>query len=193
MNDRSPSVTALLLAARDGDSQAFDVLYERVYEELRRLARLVRGGRASETLNTTALVHEAYLHLVPSKDLDWQDRTHFFRVAARAMRQVLVHAARRRMAEKRGGGAVTVAFDERLYAAPIRLDDIVALDDALIRLEALDGRQARIVECRFFAGLTVDETAQALGIGTATVKRDWRAARAFLTQVLQAERGPDDA
>lgn len=180
------SVTALLLAARDGDAAAFDALYEQVYEELRRLAHVVRGGRASETLSTTALVHEAYLHLIPSKDLNWQDRTHFFRVAARAMRQVLVQAARRRVAEKRGGHAVQVTFDERLHEAPIRLDDIIALDEALTRLEALDARQAQIVECRFFAGLSVEETAQMLAIGTATVKRDWRAARAFLTQVLQS-------
>lgn len=178
-------ITALLGAARDGDTAAFDALYQSVYEELRRLAHVVRRGRAGETLNTTALVHEAYLHLVPSKDLPWHDRAHFFRVAARAMRQVLVHAARRRRAKKRGGDAVKVTFNEHLHKSPILLDEILALDGALARLEALDPRQARIVESRFFAGLSVEETAHTLGIGTATVKRDWRAARAFLTQALQ--------
>ena len=186
MKPPSPdAVTALLYAARNGDAEAFDALYDGVYDELRRLAHVVRGGRAGATLNTTALVHEAYLHLLPSQDLSWQDRAHFFGVAARAMRQVLVQAARRRMAEKRGGGAVQVTFDERLHEAPIRLDEILTLDEALTRLEALDPRQARIVESRFFAGLSVEETAQALGIGTATVKRDWRAARAFLPQALR--------
>lgn len=177
-------MTALLHAARDGDARAFDELYARVYGELRRLARVVRAGRAGDTLNTTALVHEAYLHLLPSADIPWQDKAHFFRVAARAMRQVLVQTARRRLAEKRGGAAERVTFNERLHGASVRLEDILSLEDALQRLEALDPRQARVVECRYYAGLTVEETAVALSIGEATVKRDWRASRAFLTQVL---------
>lgn len=182
---RSEPVTVLLAAARRGDAEAFDVLFEQVYDELHRLAHVVRRGRASATLNTTALVNEAYLHLLPSADLAWQDRAHFFRVAARAMRQVLVGAARKRLAEKRGGGLEQITFDERLHAAPVAIEDILSLDQALLHLEALDPRQARIVECRFFAGLTIEETAEALDVSAATVKRDWRAARAWLTQALQ--------
>ncbi|QXD17104.1 sigma-70 family RNA polymerase sigma factor [Rhodocaloribacter litoris] len=177
------SVTALLQAAREGDTRAFDALYETIYEELRRLAHRVRSGRGDVTLSTTGLVHEAYLHLIPSKDLNWQDRTHFFRVAARAMRQVLVREARRRKALKRGGGVLTVTFDDRVHAA-VDEDDLLMLDEALSRLEALDTRQARVVECRFFGGLTIEETAEALGVGTATVKRDWRVARAYLVRAL---------
>jgi RNA polymerase sigma factor (TIGR02999 family) len=179
------SVTALLEAARQGDDDAFDTLYKEVYDELRRLARVIRRGRAGATLNTTALVHEAYLRLVPARNLAWENRLHFFRVAARAMRHALVQAARRQMADKRGGGAVTVAFDENIYAEPVGMDEVLAIDDALEQLEALDPRQAHIVECRFFAGLSVEETAQALGIGSATVKRDWRAARAWLVRALR--------
>ncbi len=177
-------MTALLQAARYGDVQAFDALYEQVYGELRRLAHVVRDGQPGETLNTTALVHEAYLHLLPSADLSWQDRAHFFSVAARAMRQVLVHSARRRLAEKRGGGAPHVTFHEGLHAPRLYVEDILSLDEALGRLEALDPRKARVIECRYFAGLSVEETAETLGVGSATVKRDWRAARAFLTQAL---------
>ena len=178
------SVTGLLQAARDGDVEAFDELYSRVYEELRRLARMVRRGRANETLNTTALVNEAYLHLLPSADISWQDRTHFFRVAARAMRQVLVQTARRRMAQKRGGGADRVTFNEQLHGGSLDFEEILSLENALQKLEALDERQASVVECRYFAGLTIEETASTLGVGEATVKRDWRAARAFLTNAL---------
>lgn len=181
---RPNDITALLSAAGNGDATAFDELYERVYGELRALARTVRRGRGEETLNTTALVHEAYLHLLPSRDLDWKDRSHFFGVAARAMRQVLSSAARRKLAEKRGGGAVHVKLEDDAGAVFIPIEQIVSLDEALTRLEALSERQARIVEYRFFAGLSVEETARMLGLGTATVKRDWRSARAWLTQQL---------
>lgn len=180
------SVTGLLLAAREGDADAFDALFAKVYDELRRIARVVRSGHANETVNTTALVHEAYLHLLPSADLTWQDRTHFFRVAARAMRQVLVHAIRRRNAEKRGGGLHSVTLNEEVLATPLPLDEVLSLDAALAELETLDPRQVQVVECRYFAGLTVEETAEALGVATATVKRDWRAARAWLTQALRS-------
>lgn len=179
----SPSVTALLHAAGAGDRRAFDELYDLVYEELRRLAHRVRTGRAGETLNTTALVHEAYVKLLPAQDLDWSDRAHFFRVAARAMRQVLVNAAEQRMAQKRGGGQIAVRFDERVHR-PVEEEKIVELDRALRQLERMDQRQARVVECRFFAGLTVDETAQVLGVSAPTIKRDWRVARAWLAHRL---------
>ena len=180
-----PSITDLLEAARSGDRDAFDALYERVYAQLRRLARVVRQGRASDTLNTTALVHEAYLHLVPSATLSWENRAHFFAVAARAMRQVLVQTARRRLTEKRGGGMVHLTLGDDVQDVPMALTELISMDDALKQLETLDARQARVVECRFFAGLTIEETAEALGVGTATVKRDWRAARAWLTNALR--------
>ena len=181
MQDSSPhSVTALLHGVQQGNPQAFDDLFALVYDELRRLARVVRQGRASETLNTTALVHEVYAKLIPAKDLHWHDRSHFFRIAARAMRQILVSTARRRLAEKRGGGALTVAFDEHVHQDPVRADELVALDEALTRLETLDPRQAQIVECRFFAGLNVAETAQALGISPMTVPAE-QCADAFAT------------
>ncbi|MDX1548009.1 MAG: ECF-type sigma factor [Rhodothermales bacterium] len=180
------TVPRLIAAARAGDAEALDALFTAVYGELRRLAHVVRQGRGSPTLNTTALVHEAYARLVPSEPLDVESRAHFFRLAARAMRFVLTDYARRRAAEKRGGGALVVSFDERVHKPRVQAEEVLALDDALTRLEALDARQAQVVECRFFAGLTVEETAAALGVGAATVKRDWRAARAWLTHALQA-------
>ncbi len=181
-------VTRLLRLAHHGDGAAFEEAFVHVYGELRRLAAQVRGGRGPESLNATALVHEAWLKLAPASTSDWAGRRHFFRVAARAMRQVLVDAARERLAGKRGGGAAAVDLDEvaGAIAAPVRDDTILALDEALERLSALDERQARVVELRWFAGFTADETAEALGISTPTVQRDWRAARAWLTLQLRA-------
>ena len=178
-------VTKLLSAARAGDTKAFNDLYSLVYDELRGLARIVRRGGASQTLNTTALVHEAYVKLVPSKDLSWESRAHFMRVAARAMRQVLISAANRRNALKRGGGGqITITFNEALHATPINEDNLLALDASLETLAEMDARAAEVVECRFFGGLSMDETAQVLGVSTATVKRDWRSARAWLAQAM---------
>jgi RNA polymerase sigma factor (TIGR02999 family) len=185
--DAHATVTRLLHAASDGDSDALDRLFPIVYDELRRLARVVRRGKAGQTLNTTALVHEAYLKLTPSRGMDWNDRKHFMRVAARAMRQVLVSAARKRTALKRGGGEVDVTFDEGLHGRAVRLDRFLALDDLLTQLEAVAPRQAKVVECRFFAGLTIPETADALDVSEATVNRDWRAARAWLAARLKDE------
>jgi RNA polymerase sigma factor (TIGR02999 family) len=178
------AVTLLLEAARAGDERAMDQLFRVVYEELHRLARVVRVGRAGATLNTTALVHEAYVKLIPSRDLDWQGRAHFFRVVARAMRQVLCNAAEARMAQKRGGGLAAVTLGEQVGSGPADPETVIGLERALVELEALDPRQARIVECRFYAGLSVEETAEALGISVPTVKRDWRAARAWLARAL---------
>ena len=183
MSSPSSPVTKLLHSARDGDSDALDRLIPLVYDELRRLAHVVRSDRRRATINTTGLVHEAYEKLLPS-DVEWQDRTHFFRVAARAMRQVLIDGARKRQAEKRGGSHTDVTFDEQLYERPINDEELIMLDDALDRLAQMDSRQARIVECRFFAGLTVEETANALDISAPTVYRDWRAARAWLAMQL---------
>jgi len=181
----SDAATKLLQEAQDGSTEAFDALYSLVYAELRRLARVVRQNRSGVTLNTTALVHEAYVRLLPSKDISWQDQAHFFRVAARAMRQVLVRAARHRLAQKRGGGQITVAFDERIHA-PVEADQFLTLNTALSELETMHPRQAQVVECRFFAGLSVEETAVALGVSAPTVKRDWRTARAWLALSLRA-------
>lgn len=179
-------LTRLLKEARGGRTEAFDQAYALVYDELQGLAHRVRGGRPGETLNTTALVHEAYTKLLPSAHHDWQGRQHFLRVAARAMRQVLMDAARRRGADKRAGVAVTL--DEEVAAQPVTREDLLALDAALQRLAALDPRQVEIVECRYFAGMSVEETAEALDVSERTVKRDWAAARAWLARELSAVR-----
>lgn len=171
-------------AAGDG---SIDRVYERVYQQLKRLARRVRAGRAGETLNTTALVNETWLKLAGS-DGAWRDQAHFFAVAARAMRQVLVDSARRRMASKRGGGDHwLVSLDPSAHAGSVRAEDLLALDEALHRLAQLDPRRAVVVEHRYFAGLSVPETARILGVSTATVERDWRVARAWLADALGAD------
>ena len=174
-------ITLLLEAARSGDQMAFDVLYARVYDELKRLARVVRSGRATDTLNTTALVHEAYEKLVPDEEIRIEDRSHFFRLAARAMRFILIDSARKRTAAKRGGtGGGVIAFDEHAHGMHLRSEDLIALDEALKRLESFDERKAQVVECRYFAGMTIEDTAQALSVSIPTVQRDWRAAKAWL-------------
>jgi RNA polymerase sigma factor (TIGR02999 family) len=168
------------------DDPALDQLFGRVYDELRRLAHRVRGGRAGDTLNTTALVHEAYLKLSASADLRLKSRAHFFALAARAMRQIVMDAARRQLADKRGGTeAVSVTLDEALQPEPLRASQLVALDEALARLDQVDPRRARVVEHRIFSGLTADETAALLGVSRPTVERDWRAARAWLAVELE--------
>jgi RNA polymerase sigma factor (TIGR02999 family) len=161
-------------------------LFEVLYDQLRGLAGQVRQGRAGATMSTTALVHEAYIKLASAGEVDLQSRLHFFRLAARAMRQVLVDAARRKVADKRGGDVVPVTFDEALHATPMRVSMFLALDAAIDRLGEVDPRAAQVVECRFFAGLSVEETASALDISARTVKRDWRVARALLTTELNA-------
>ncbi len=178
------SVTLLLEAARSGDEEAFESLYARVYDELRGLAHVVRHGRAGDTLNTTALVNEAYLKLVPSRSLSWQDRNHFFRVVARAMRQIIADAAERARTAKRGGGAVAVTLNESLVSGEPQALQVVELDQAIESLEAVQPRQARVVELRFLVGLSVEETASVMDTSTATVARDWRVARAYLAQAL---------
>ncbi|HLT45946.1 MAG TPA: sigma-70 family RNA polymerase sigma factor [Rubricoccaceae bacterium] len=173
-------VTQLLAQARAGDAGALDRLLPLVYAELRALAhrqRLRQG--AAETLNTTALVHEAYEKLAHAGTA-WSDRAHFFRVAARAMRQVLVDYARARTAAKRGGDARPLPLDEADLLPLERANEVVALDEALGRLSALDPRQGEVVELRYFVGLTIPETAEVLGLSPATVKREWTAARAWL-------------
>lgn len=187
-SDAGDSPTGVLLvAARAGDTAAFDRLFARVYDELARVAHRVRRRSGDgETLDTTALVHETYLKLLPAHrgDRAWHDRAHFLAIAACAMRQVLVNAAHARLAEKRGGGAVGVPIDDVAVAAPVRPEHLIALDEALAQLAVLDARQARVVEARVFAGLTAEETAEVLGVSVPTVQRDWRAARAWLARAL---------
>jgi RNA polymerase sigma factor (TIGR02999 family) len=188
------AITDLLHAHAAGDAAALDQLLPRVYGELRRIARLrLRRERDAHTLAATDLVHEAYLKLLPVERVDWRSRAHFFAIASRAMRNVLVDHAVRRGAAKRGAGATALALDDSDAAAAGQpLDDLIALSEALERLEQLDARQARVVECRFFGGLSLDETAAALNTSAATVSRDWAFARAWLHHELAAGNPSDD-
>jgi RNA polymerase sigma factor (TIGR02999 family) len=182
------SVTDLLAALRGGDTGALDRLLPLIYEDLRRRAhgQLARR-RPGDTLSTTALVHEAYLKLAASRHRDYQDRVHFYAVASRAMRQILVDYARRSGAEKRGGGQRAVSLDVEQLPDVDQAEELIALDEAMTQLEQLDPRLARIVELRFFGGLSVEETGEALGISPRTVKREWRKARAVLYELVRAE------
>jgi RNA polymerase sigma factor (TIGR02999 family) len=174
-------VTLLLQGWRDGDSKALDALLPLVYKELRRLAHFqLRSERPDHTLQSAALVHEAYLRLVGMNAPQWESRTHFFAIAAQLMRQILVDYARRHKAAKRGGSVCTLSFEDATVAPRRTEVDVVALDDALQALAQIDARQSRIVELRFFAGLSLEEISKALEIGQATVQRDWTAARAWL-------------
>ena len=164
-----------------GNDSAAERLIPIVYEELKRLARrYMRRERADHTLQTTALVHEAYVKLVAQESVKWQSRSHFFAVAAQIMRRILCDHARRTLRIKRGGSGQILPLDEALVFSPEHSDELLKLDEALDRLAKLDPRQSRIVELRFFAGLTVEETAEFLGISPKTVKRDWAVARAWL-------------
>ncbi|MEM0963464.1 MAG: ECF-type sigma factor [Bacteroidota bacterium] len=174
-------LSTLLDASRAGDANASRQLFDATYDELRRLAGRVRQGRASETLNTTALVHEAYLKLAEGTPAE--TRAHFLAIAAKAMRHVIVDATRRRAAAKRGGDAEHVPIRETLVGADPEVD-LLGLDEALDQLAAEDDRAAAVVECRFFGGLTVEETAAALDLSPRTVQRTWRAARVRLFQSL---------
>ena len=180
--DRSrPHVTELLLAWARGDRFALDELVPIVHQELRRLARLqLRGERNNHTLQTTALVNEAFIRLVDLRRIRWQDRSHFLSLSARLMRRILVDHARSRNYQKRGGGAVNVTLDDVLVASPDRGADLVALDDALESLARVDPRKSQVVEMRFFGGLSVEETAEALKVSPETVLRDWRLAKVWL-------------
>jgi len=182
----SPEVTALLRAWRLGDAAALDQLAPIVYDELRRIARRhLRRERPDCSLQATALVHEAYLKLVDLREIDWRDRAHFLAMSARLMRRVLVDAARARRDLKRGAGAVRVTLDDALLPLAARDRDLVALDDALETLGRVDERKSRVIELRYFAGLTVEETAAALNISTDTVTRDWKFARTWLLRELR--------
>lgn len=186
MPDES-EITTLLAAMRDGDNTAMDRLFPLVYREFHERAhRQLVQRRPGDTLSTTALVHETYLKLVGSTNRSYHDRMHFFAVASRAMRQILVDYARRSTALKRGSGRV-VTLEPEAIGNPDRAEELVALDEGLEQLEALDPRLVRIVELRFFGGLSVQEAADALGISPRTVKRDWQKARAFLYDAVREE------
>jgi len=181
-------VTTLLQAWSAGDPDALDEMLPAVYVELHRLARAhLRGERADHTLQATALVNEAYLRLVDQTRVQWQNRAHFFGTAAQMMRRILVDHTRGRRSAKRGGDAVRVELDEALAVAETRDVDLLALDAALERLEALDPRQASLVVQRFFGGLTIEEAAESLGISPATAKRDWATAKIWLRRELDGE------
>lgn len=184
-------VTQLLVAWRGGDASALERLIPLVYAELRRVAhRYMRDERPDHPLQTTALVHEAYLRLIDVTRVDWEGRNHFYAVSAQMMRRILVEAARRRNADKRGGDASHVALDEAIVPAAERGADLVALDEALDQLATLAPRKARVVELRFFGGLSVKETAGVLGVSVETVTRDWRMAKLWLRRDLSRAGGP---
>ena len=185
----SADITRLLQQWSNGDSGALDRLLPLVYDRLRRLARRrLRGQGADRSLNTTALVHEAYLKLVDARQARFQDRAHFLAVASRMMRQLLIDHARARLAAKRGGGTCAVELDEALWIQEADTAVLTELDDALTRLAALDRRQSEILEQHYFGGLTIEETAAALGVSPATVKRELRSARAWLAAELDDRR-----
>jgi RNA polymerase sigma factor (TIGR02999 family) len=177
--------TQLLRAWADGDQGALEQLTPRVYDELRRIAgHFMRDERPGRSMQTTALVHEAYLKLIDVSNVDWQHRAHFFAVSAQIMRHILLDRARRRVAAKRGGAAPKLNLDEAPEIGSGRARELIALDDALNALAKVDPRRARVVELRFFAGLSVEETAEVLRVSADTVKRDWRLARAWLLSEL---------
>jgi len=191
---RQPSphdVTQLLQAWSNGDQEALDQLIPLVYDQLHQLARhYMAGERPGHTLQTTALVNEAYLRLVDARRLNWQSRTHFFAIAAELMRRILVEFARNRRRQKRGAGATLVSLDEELRA-PAETADLVALDDALKALAAIDARKSRVVELRFFGGLSVEEAAEVLKVSPETVMRDWKLAKVWLLHAMRAEKSHD--
>jgi RNA polymerase sigma-70 factor, ECF subfamily len=177
---RSSEITQLLAAWSAGDRAAAEPLVSAVYAELKRLARYHLAGERGHTLQPTALVHEAYMKLVDQRSVNWLNRAHFFAIAARLMRRIVLKRARRRGTAKRGGGIAHLQIDDAVIPADERPLELIALDEALTRLASMDGRQSQIVELRYFGGLDVDETAAVLGISAGTVKREWRSAKAWL-------------
>jgi len=186
MGSASPDVTLLLTELAHGNQEAGEKLVPLVYEELKSLARsYMRRERPDHTLQTTALVHEAYLRMVRQRTVDWQNRSHFFGIAAQLMRRILIDHARGHLRAKRGGAQEILPLDGAIVFSPEHSAELVKLDHALERLSKLDARQSRIVELRFFGGLTVEETAEFLGISPKTVKRDWSVAKAWLHAELR--------
>ena len=181
-------MTGILLKWREGDEAALDQLVPIVHDELRRIARrCMAGQRVGHTLQATALVNEAYVRLLDVQQVNWQNRAHFLAMSARLMRRILVDFARSKGYQKRGGGAVKVTFDEGLPVAAEPALDLVALDDALKTLAEVDERKSRVIELRFFGGLSVEETASVLSVSPETVMRDWKLAKAWLMRELRGE------
>jgi RNA polymerase sigma factor (TIGR02999 family) len=187
MEGNPAQITQLLLAWRNGEPQALDQLMPLVLQELKKIARnFMRGQRVGHTLQTTALVNEAYVRLVDSSRVNWQDRSHFFAISAQLMRRILVDIARRKNSLKRGGERVQVSLADDVKAAPQKETDVVALDEALERLAQLNPRHSQIVELKYFGGLTEEDIAETLGISVRTVRRDWNLARAWLFRELRS-------
>jgi RNA polymerase sigma factor (TIGR02999 family) len=183
------NITELLAGYGRGDKEALDQLMPIVYDELhRQAARYLRREQAGHTLQTTALIHEAYVRLVDQRNVQWQNRAHFFGIAAQMMRRILVDHARAKKRAKRGGSEIRVSLADAAVATKGQDLDVVALDEALQRLAKIDEQQSRVVELRYFSGLTVEETAEVMGISTATVKRDWSVARAWLHRELSGDK-----
>ncbi len=181
-------MTQLLLDWGNGNQAALDRLTPLVYEELHRLAhKHMSRERGDHTLQTSALVNEAYLRLIDQRDVRWQNRAHFFSIASRLMRRILVDHARAHRYAKRGGGAVRVSLDEAASVSQARAAELVALDEALTSLAAIDRRKSQVVELRFFGGMSVEETAEALGVSPNTVVRDWSTAKAWLARAMQTD------
>lgn len=184
--DHDADITTQLLAWRAGEPAAVERLFPLVYDELRRIAhRQIGREHAGHTLDTTGLVHEAYLKLVDQTRAQWTDRSHFFAVAATAMRRILVDYARRYRTDKRGAEPRRVSLTDDMLVAEERADTLLAVDEALTELARIDERLSRVVECRFFAGLTEDETAEVLGVTARTVRRDWTKAKGWLHRTLE--------
>ena len=193
ITEPSPKITSLLLEWAQGDAGALDRLIPLVHHELHRIARrCMAGERASHSLQATALVNEAYVRLIDAHAVQWHDRAHFLAVSARIMRHILVDHARARRYQKRGGDAAKVTFDEALVVTSGPTVDFIALDDALTALAKFDERKSRVVELRFFGGLSVDETAAVLNVSPSTVMADWRLAKAWLKRAMRGE-GSHDA
>lgn len=191
--DKEHAVTHALANAAAGDKEAQDRLWQMTYAELHQIAqRHLLGERADHTLTPTALVHEAYLRLVGQRDIDWQDRAHFFGVASKVCRRILVDHARRRRAKKRGGSRGRVTLDSAMVAVQSQSDEVLALNEALERLAELNERLVKVVECRYFGGLSEEQTADALGVSIRTVRRDWVKAKGWLQTQLQTDGPPPE-
>jgi RNA polymerase sigma-70 factor (ECF subfamily) len=192
MDSDPDNVSRLLREWSDGNEQALEEMLPLIYDELRRLAHnFLYRERPGHTLQTTALVHEAYLKLIDQRDPHWQNRAHFFAIAAQAMRRILIDSARKHVAEKRGGGGQKLSLAEIATISPEPNTNLLALDEALNRLAEIDSQQSRIIELRYFGGLTIEETAEVIRLSPATIKREWTMARAWLHQALAGDDGAE--
>lgn len=191
MGESAANVTMLLRAAASGERRDVDALMMAIYDDLKRLAMShMKGERDDHTLQATAVVHEAYVKLVDQRNTDWNDRLHFFSVASRIIRRILIDHARERLAAKRGGGGTRISLADQEVAIPERDVNLIALDEALADLADLDERQAKIVEMRFFGGCSIEEVAELLQVGARTVDRDWQAAKAWLLMRIEGAGDP---